>query len=217
MVIIASHTAGGNLTVFLPRKHPRLCPRSLTTWMAAKLSSSYYNHLITEAPPCALPVFFFFFLLLYLQDCCETCCITSKVILMRECTGITCCSKWCPHDNGRAEVDQTGEHLIRKKNTKKKLLCSCLYRSLFHECFYQKGLAGVSVSERGIRKEVDLRSLSRSPGRNSNKQSWSQAVWFKNKHSGDARRGKAHGVYVRLEHTDETKKGVWGRDWTLNL
>lgn len=61
MVIIASHTAGGNLTVFLPRKHPRLCPRSLTTWMAAKLSSSYYNHLITEAPPCALPVFFFFF------------------------------------------------------------------------------------------------------------------------------------------------------------
>lgn len=122
MVIIASHTAGGNLTVFLPRKHPRLCPRSLTTWMAAKLSSSYYNHLITEAPPCALPVFFFFFLLLYLQDCCETCCITSKVILMRECTGITCCSKWCPHDNGRAEVDQTGEHLIRKKNTKKTIV-----------------------------------------------------------------------------------------------
>lgn len=138
MVIIASHTAGGNLTVFLPRKHPRLCPRSLTTWIVAKLSSSYYNHLITEAPPCALPVFFFFFLLLYLQDCCETCYITSKVILMRECTGITCCSKWCPHDNGRAEVDQTGEHLIQKKNTKKNYCAPACTGVCFTSAFTKK-------------------------------------------------------------------------------
>lgn len=213
MVIIASHTAGGNLTVFLPRKHPRLCPRSLTTWMAAKLSSSYYNHLITEAPPCALPVFFFFFFTSIftglLWDVLHNQQSYSHERMHWDNLLFKMMSSW-------QRQSRSGSNR-RALDTKKKLLCSCLYRSLFHECFYQKGLAGVSVSERGIRKEVDLRSLSRSPGRNSNKQSWSQAVWFKNKHSGDARRGKAHGVYVRLEHTDETKKGVWGRDWTLNL
>lgn len=204
MVIIASHTAGGNLTVFLPRKHPRLCPRSLTTWMAAKLSSSYYNHLITEAPPCALPVFFFFFFTSIftglLWDVLHNQQSYSHERMHWDNLLFKMMSSW-------QRQSRSGSNR-RALDTKKKLLCSCLYRSLFHECFYQKGLAGVSVSERGIRKEVDLRSLSRSPGRNSNKQSWSQAVWFKNKHSGDARRGKAHGVYVRLEHTDETKKGV---------
>lgn len=207
MVIIASHTAGGNLTVFLPRKHPRLCPRSLTTWMAAKLSSSYYNHLITEAPPCALPVFFFFFTSIFtglLWDVLHNQQSYSHERMHWDNLLFKMMSSW----QRQSRSGSNRRALDTKKKHKKKLLCSCLYRSLFHECFYQKGLAGVSVSERGIRKEVDLRSLSRSPGRNSNKQSWSQAVWFKNKHSGDARRGKAHGVYVRLEHTDETKKGV---------
>lgn len=207
MVIIASHTAGGNLTVFLPRKHPRLCPRSLTTWIVAKLSSSYYNHLITEAPPCALPVFFFFFTSIFtglLWDVLHNQQSYSHERMHWDNLLFKMMSSW----QRQSRSGSNRRALDTKKKHKKKLLCSCLYRSLFHECFYQKGLAGVSVSERGIRKEVDLRSLSRSPGRNSNKQSWSQAVWFKNKHSGDARRGKAHGVYVRLEHTDETKKGV---------
>lgn len=167
MVIIASHTAGGNLTVFLPRKHPRLCPRSLTTWMAAKLSSSYYNHLITEAPPCALPVFFFFFFTSIftglLWDVLHNQQSYSHERMHWDNLLFKMMSSW----QRQSRSGSNRRALDIKKKTQKKLLCSCLYRSLFHECFYQKGLAGVSVSERGIRKEVDLRSLSRSPGRNS--------------------------------------------------
>lgn len=216
MVIIASHTAGGNLTVFLPRKHPRLCPRSLTTWMAAKLSSSYYNHLITEAPPCALPVFFFFFTSIFtglLWDVLHNQQSYSHERMHWDNLLFKMMSSW----QRQSRSGSNRRALDTKKNTTKNYCAPACTGVCFTSAFTKKDSLVFLFRSEASEKKLTFAVWAALLGEIANKQSWSQAVWFKNKHSGDARRGKAHGVYVRLEHTDETKKGVWGRDWTLNL